>query len=181
MILYRTLLAGELQRYRNHLLRLDGVDRRSRFLVPTSDPIIETHCDGLGRGWSMTIGAFKEGVLRGAVELVGDGRSDIVELAVSVEAEVQNDGVGTELVRRAVLSARNRGIKRITMVCLRDNRRMQRICRKIDGILDFDEDVIGDVMLKPADAMSVWQEWMLSGVAAWAVVARRISRPRVRI
>lgn len=177
MVVYRKLIMPELPSYCEHLLRLDPRDRRARFLMPSSDEVIRKHCRSLDLPWTILIGAFKNGSIQGAVELVGsplDGMEQ-VELAVSVERSFQNTGAGTELVRQAVLVAQNRQIRRIKMICLKENRRMQSICKKLHGLLDYDEaDVMCDLKVAAATRQTLWQEQLEQGLPAMgAVVARR--------
>ncbi len=180
MVIYRKLMPSEWSEYRAHLLRLNEKDRRARFLVPVSDATIIHHVEHLDPGWSVVIGAFIDGMLRGAVELCGGPREgrELVELAVSVELEAQGQGVGTELVRRAVLFAQNRSIKRIILLCLLENRRMQYITRKCTGTLDLDAaDVIGEIGVPPPNAVSMWQEaFNEHSAAVIALVGRWPSR-----
>ncbi len=60
------------------------------------------------------------------------------ELAVSVEPRWQNRGIGTALLRRLIVAARNRLIGRLYMVCLIDNHRVVRMARRFEGRLEFD-------------------------------------------
>ena len=182
MVVYRKLITPELPSYCEHLLRLDPRDRRARFMMSTADDVIEEHCRSLDLPWTILIGAFQNGVIRGAVELVGspsDGM-DQVELAVSVERCFQNTGAGTELVRQAVLVAQNRNIRRIRMLCLQQNRRMQAICKKLHGLLDYDEvDVMCDLKVAAATRQTLWQEQFQQGLPTMgAVVARRPRAPQ---
>lgn len=172
MIVYRKLLATELPDYCAHLLRLDANDRRARFLAPTDDGAIARHVDGLDPATTIILGGFINGVMRGAVELVGDPKAaapksgmDAVELAVSIERPFQNTGAGSQLVRHAVELAQTRGIQRINMLCLRQNKRMQAICKKLNGLLDYDEaDVMCDIKVaRPARAA---EEAANAGIAA---------------
>ena len=64
--------------------------------------------------------------------------SDGAEAAFSIEKEWQSSGVGTVLLERTLLSARNRGIKHMRMDCLASNRRMQQLARKFEAGLTFD-------------------------------------------
>ena len=83
----------------------------------------------------MVYGFFVDGVLRGAAELRHDGSlfSHEAEAAFSIEQPWQSHGVGTELLERTLLSARNRGIKSLHMHCLAENQRMQQLARKFDA------------------------------------------------
>jgi GNAT superfamily N-acetyltransferase len=99
--------------------------------------------------------------MRAAAELrmIGDGWHGDAEAAFSVESEYQDSGVGTDLLGRIIDAARNRGVDRLYMNCLAENRKMQRIARKYEADLYFDHgDVIGQ--LKPAypTPLSIWSE-----------------------
>ena len=93
-------------------------------------------------------GFFVDGVLRGAAELrpIGSRFSGEAEAAFSVEKPWQSHGMGSELLSRTLLAARNRSMKFLQMNCLADNRRMQQLARKFDADLRFDfGSVIGAV------------------------------------
>jgi GNAT superfamily N-acetyltransferase len=47
----------------------------------------------------------------------------------------QSRGVGTALLERLLLAARNRRIKRLQMICLAENRRVRRLALKFDAEL----------------------------------------------
>jgi GNAT superfamily N-acetyltransferase len=99
--------------------------------------------------------------MRAAAELrvIGDGWSGEAEAAFSVEKEYQDSGVGTELLGRLILTARNRGVSRMYMNCLSTNRKMQRVAKKYEAELHFDYgEVVGQ--LKPAmpTPLSLWTE-----------------------
>ena len=183
MQIYRKLWPIEIAAYRDHLLRLDETDRIARFLAPTPDSVIRRHVDTIDLPWTLMIGAFIDGTLRGVVELCGSRADNMrcVELAVSVERAFQNTGAGSELVRRAVLAARNRSIRQVTMVCLPRNRRMQRICGKMKGLLDFDEaDVVGQIAVEPRSQLSQLQELAGDSLALGAAMLTLVRPPLLR-
>ena len=65
----------------------------------------------------------------------------------AIEKKWQSHGVGSALLERTILAARNRGIKLLHMTCLANNRRMQKLARKFDADLTFDfGGVIGEVI-----------------------------------
>lgn len=167
---YRKLVPVELPDYRDHLLRLTLPDRQSRFHCAITPLTIAEHCSKLDWFKTIVIGFFMDGVLRGAVELCASSPQwlDGVELAVSVEGTLQNGGVGTELVRRALVVAQNRSLRHVTLICLIHNRRMQKIVRKLHGRLDFDvTDVLGDIELPQPTQLSLLQEMIDDGAAAY--------------
>jgi len=144
----RKLWINESDEYRDHLLRLDRESRQRRFSGVVSDEFIARHAAS-ANGLSVIVhGFFVDGTLRGAAEL----RSPRMllaregEAAFSIEQPWQSHGVGTVLLERTLLSARNRGIKTLQMHCLIDNQRMQQLARKFEADLKFDfGSVIGEV------------------------------------
>jgi RimJ/RimL family protein N-acetyltransferase len=132
MRVYRKLHPFERWRLAEHLVRLSPEDRRRRFFAGVGDEAIGRHCRRIDWLGAVVIGFFEDGVLRGAAELSLETTKlpFAGELALSVESAWQNQGVGTELVRRALLAAGNRGVASLQMVCLAENQRVQRIAQK---------------------------------------------------
>lgn len=132
MRIFRKLYPTEQWRLAQHLLRLEPEDRRRRFFAGMSDGAIAAHCRRTDWLKTLVIGCFEDGVLRGVAELrIEIGNLPFVaELALSIETDWQSEGVGTELVRRALLAAGNRGVALLQMICLAENQRVQRIARK---------------------------------------------------
>ena len=78
------------------------------------------------------------------------------EAAFSIEKPWQSHGVGSLLLERTLLAARNRGLKFLHMACLADNKRMQQLARKYGAELSFDfSSVVGEVTRSAADAALV--------------------------
>jgi GNAT superfamily N-acetyltransferase len=135
----RRLWAGERDLVRDHLLRLDAEDRQLRFGGYASNAHIADYCEGLDWSRGLMLGYVVVGQVRGVGELRLIGAaSRAAELANSVERPFQNRGIGTALLRRLVLAARNRLIAQIRMVCLIDNGKAVRMARRLDGALVFD-------------------------------------------
>ena len=159
----RKLWIGEADLYREHLLRLDAASRRSRFGGGVSDEFI-TEYVSLSLGLEAVIhGFFVEGTLRGAAELrpLGSAFADEAEVAFSVETPWQGHGIGSALLDRTLLAARNRAIKFLHMACLADNRRMQELARKFDAELRFDfGGVVGAVEAPRPTPLSVLREFV---------------------
>jgi GNAT superfamily N-acetyltransferase len=135
----RRLWAGERDQVREHLLRLDSEDRVLRFGGYESAAQIAAYCERLDWSRVVVVGYLMGGEVRGLgqLELIRAGRPRAAEVAVSVERPFQNRGVGTALLRRLVLAARNRLIERIYMACLMDNGRAVRMARRLHGALQF--------------------------------------------
>ena len=64
-------------------------------------------------------GFFVDGVLRGVADLRILARE--AEAAFSIEKRWQSHGVGSALLERTLLAARNRGVKLLQVCCLMDN------------------------------------------------------------
>jgi RimJ/RimL family protein N-acetyltransferase len=88
------------------------------------------------------------------------------ELATSVEPAWRGRGVGSTLVARALRTARNRGIRRITLVCLAENAPMLRIARKLESEIEFSDELrIGHIDPGLPDPGSLMEEWLEDGAA----------------
>ncbi len=129
---YRKLLPTEGPALASHLGRLTSNDRSLRFMGALSDAAIDAHCKGLNWFRTVVIGFFDAGVLRGAAEVqVADKRMPLLcEAAFTVESAWQDQGVGSELLRRAVLVARNRAARGLQISCFSDNYRIQHVAAK---------------------------------------------------
>ncbi len=147
--------------YRDHLLRLDPESRRNRFGGAVADEFIANYAE-LSRGLDAVMhGFFVGGTLRGVAELrpLGEGFAHEAEAAFSIEKPWQSHGVGSALLERTLLAARNRGIKLLHMACLANNRRMVDLAKKFDAELTFDfGSVVGEVEAPHPTPMSMWRE-----------------------
>lgn len=182
--LIRKLWLSEAASYRDHLLRLDPRSRNSRFGGAVVDEFIRNYVD-LTFGLSAAVhGFFAEGVLRGAAELrpLGPGFACEAEAALSIEAPWQSHGVGSALIERTLLTARNRGIKKVHLACLVSNRRMQELARKFAAELSFDfGGVVGEVAAARPTPLSMLREIVADhhgfATAVLDVQSRLLSRP----
>lgn len=157
----RKMWPSETQKFRDHLLRLDNESRRMRFGMPVDEPFITDYASRAASLNNIVYGYFKDGEMRGAAEMrqIGDSFSSDAEGAFSVETDYQNQGIGTELLGRIVRSARNRGISRLYMNCLAENRKMQRLAKKFQAELHFDHgEVVGRVLPAMPTYLSLWDE-----------------------
>ena len=147
--------------YRDHLLRLDTESRRNRFGGAVSDEFIANYAE-LSRGLDAVMhGFFVGGTLRGVAELrpLGKGFAHEVEAAFSIEKPWQSHGVGSALLERTLLAARNRSIKLLHMACLANNGRMVELAKKFEAELSFDfGSVVGEVEAPHPTPMSMWRE-----------------------
>ncbi len=157
----RRLHAHEADLFLLHLQRLPGETRRLRFGNSVNDTFLERYAElALGPD-SLVKGLFVGGELRGVAELrFLTGSRDEAEGAFSIEPEFQGHGHGDRLFGRLVAAARNRGVRRIFLTCLRENRRMQAIAAKHGADLSFIAgDVTAEIVRPYADAKSLAREW----------------------
>lgn len=151
----------------DHLKRLDPETRRLRFGNPVNDAFLDSYgARALGDD-SIVMGCFLKGSLRGVAELrfLTANRTD-AEAAFSLERDFQGEGLGEKLFERLIAAARNRGVKRLFLTCLRENRRMQKIAHHHGAELSFAEgDVTAEIRRPYPDAESLRREWMGEGKA----------------
>ena len=162
----RKLWIGEAEIYRDHLLRLDADSRRNRFAGAVSDEFVHGYADLSFRIDAVIHGFFVDGALRGAAELrpIGLPITREAEAAFSIEKPWQSHGVGSMLLERTLLTARNRGLKFLHMACLADNKRMQQLARKYEAELSFDfSSVIGEVAAPRPTPVSLLREILADG------------------
>jgi len=162
----RKLWIGEADVYRDHLLRLDDDSRRNRFGGAVNDDFIRMYVDQMDGLSAVLHGYFVDGVLRGVGELrlFGSPLAETGEAAFSIEKPWQSHGVGSALLERTLLAARNRGIKHLHMVCMNDNQRMQQLARKFEADLTFDfGTVVGEVETPYPTPLSMFREMVFDG------------------
>jgi len=162
----RKLWIADADQYREHLLRLDGESRRNRFGGTIADDVVIAYADGSLRAGAVLHGFVVDGILRGVAELrpLGGPLSRQAEAAFSIEKPWQSHGVGSALLERTLLAARNRGIKLVHMACLADNTRMQELARKFEAELSFDfGGVVGEVEAPHPTPLSIFRELVADG------------------
>ena len=162
----RRLWMADSQAFQDHLLRLDQASRRMRFGMGASDDFVSDYAARAIGMDGICYGSFVDHALRAVGELrpFGPLLPRQAEAAFSVEADYQDSGIGTQLMGRIILAARNRGIKTLHMNCLAENRRMQRIARKYDATLRFDMgSVVGEVTPDLPTPYSLWTEAVQDG------------------
>ncbi|MGA2776774.1 MAG: GNAT family N-acetyltransferase [Steroidobacteraceae bacterium] len=167
---YRKLLPTEGRMLADHLGRLTRNEKSLRFMGALSDTAIESHCNGLDWCRTVVIGFFDERILRGAAEIqVADKhRPMLYEIAVTVETAWQDQGVGTEFVRRALLITRNRSARGLHITCFSDNYRIQHVAGKFGAHFHSRAGhAEADILTQPATYWSLCAEAADDGFA-WA-------------
>jgi RimJ/RimL family protein N-acetyltransferase len=165
---FRKLWPQDADEFRAHLLRLSREQRACRFGRAVSDDWIMRYCASTDWIRSVTLGCWIAGELRGLAELKVLDRvwPRWAELALSVECDVEGQGIGTELFRRLVVIARNRGIVRAYMLCLPENHRVQRIVRKLQPSVAYHGGQIEcEIALSLPDPLSITAELYDDGSA----------------
>ncbi|WP_290650918.1 GNAT family N-acetyltransferase [Aquisalimonas sp.] len=166
----RQLWWSERKQWCAHLLRLSPEDRRHRFAGEVTDAFIRSYCEAADPFVVIVFGAFVDGELRAVGEFAllerACPRRCRAELAFSVEAGWQGQGLGTALFRSLVMHARNRSVAHIYLVTEPDNSRMHRIASKFGMTTSpSDEDPTRRVELHGPSYCTVIGEMMTEGVA----------------
>jgi RimJ/RimL family protein N-acetyltransferase len=157
----RKMWFTEPEKFRDHLLRLDAESRRMRFGMAVDDAFVRRYVEQTSQFQSVVYGFFVGRDMCAAAELrmIGDSWHGDAEAAFSVERIYQDSGVGTDLLGRIILAARNRGVDRLYMNCLAENRKMQRIAKKYEADLYFDHgEVVGQLTPAYPTPLSLWSE-----------------------
>jgi GNAT superfamily N-acetyltransferase len=174
----RKLWSADADTYADHLLRLDPASRRNRFGGAVADLFIRHHAQAAFERGNVIYGFFTDGKLRGVAELRPFPHgAERAEAAFSIERPWQSHGVGTELLDRVLLAARNRGVKQLHITCLVENERMQQLARKFDAVLRHELDsVVGEVEAPYPTPLSLMREMMADGTGLATAVLEAHSR-----
>lgn len=163
---HRKLSIFEASAFCDHVLRLDWQDRHSRFAGTLSDTAVMEYCQRFDWRYSIALGFFQRGVLRGSLELRCPPKlfPERAEIALSVERPYQHQGIGSSLMRRALTIARNRGITVIDLVCLPDNHQMVGLARKFAAklVMNYGE-INATLSLARPNAITMMQESLEDG------------------
>lgn len=157
----RRLWAPDTPELIDHFLRLDAETRRLRFGGVVSDRFVRDYSTHILSDGSVVFGAFPDGALRGIAELRGvlDSKPRCAEAALLVEPAWQDGGIGDALLNRLIAAAQNRGIHKLCMMCLRENRRMQNLAKKHNAHLEVDIENVEAALAPPwPTPMSMFEE-----------------------
>ena len=162
-VIIRSLWPWELDQFRRHLLRLDGVTRIERFGRGVSAEWLIAYCNETDFLRGAVLGCWVNGTLRGVGELrrCDAGWSSAAEAALSLEPDFQNHGLGSLLARRLLLVARNRGVAKLHVLSQASNLRMLQILRRHGAAMHYAGDQIAaEVTLPPANTATLAEEWL---------------------
>lgn len=181
----RTLDAGDRDAILQHLLALGERDRYLRFGFAAQDEHIRRYVQGLRFGLDEVFGIFNRRLQLIAMAhlayMVTPGQgSDAAEFGVSVSAHARGRGYGQRLFARALLHARNHGVRVLYIHALSDNAPMLHIARKAGAVV---VQQAGEsechLELPPADFDSQWRE-LLQEELARADYGLKALRARLR-
>jgi hypothetical protein len=98
----RVLGSSGMEDYYAHLLRLD----RASCFPAANDGAIDTHCLDLVTAGAILVGAYVDGVMRAAAEIVPDRTARRAEAAITIERGFDDRGFNRTLTERVIDEAR---------------------------------------------------------------------------
>jgi GNAT superfamily N-acetyltransferase len=176
---FRDLWIFDRDAYAAHLSRLTDEDRQSRFRHAISDDRLLDHAGSALSGRTHVIGWFADATLRAAAEVTLSPDGATAEAAFEVEEDWRGRGVGSELVRRTLLWARNRGVKRVVIHTTRRNVAMLKAATRQGAAFEFDLSEAEGIVAPPGPTLrSHMEEAALAQSGRWqwmfAAMARRL-------
>ena len=160
----RELHVGHRSEIVNHLLLLDDEDRRLRFGTQTPDEVIHRYVEQLDFNRDVVFGVF-DGNLRliGMAHLaylpISKDQAHAAEFGVSVLPEGRAQGLGTALLQRSAVHARNSNIQTLYVHCLASNKAMMHLAQKAGMVVQYDSgDADAYLTLPPANTGSMIDE-----------------------
>ena len=162
------LEASDRPALRAHFLALGSEDRRLRFGYIARDTSIERYVNDID---------FNRDAVFGVQSELGDGLQfegithlaldkNHAEIGVSVLEHARGRGIGSALVSRAAVHARNRGIEVLFMQCLSENGAIMRIARTLGmKVVTEGSDSEASMALPAANAASIMREAVTDQIA----------------
>ena len=160
----RELHAGHREEILQHFLRLDDEDRRLRFGTQTPDEVIRRYVEGLDFNKDAIFGIFDLNLkLIGMAHLAylpqTKGKARSAEFGVSVLPEGRAQGLGTALLQRSAVHARNTRIEVLYVHCLSNNKAMMHLAQKAGMTVEYAHgDADAYLKLPPASPTTIVQE-----------------------
>jgi GNAT superfamily N-acetyltransferase len=180
----RTMTAGELPKYRSHLLRLDAEDRRLRFGFQTDDDQIDRHVRGIDLRKDRILVQVDDDLNVVAAVHIAKGDPGTVEFAFSIDKQWRGRGLGRQLFQQAVLRARNRGLREAFVHYLVENGAMRHLAREA-GMTSHNEagEIKGRIRLEPPTPLSYLRELATErwGMYDYSLKASRLGRRPFRV
>lgn len=174
----RPLARLEIERYADHLKKLDSEDRILRFCNATKDEAIDAIVGKIrermatGSDEIFVHCARDRSVIAAAHVSVGIDRQDrkFAEVGISVLPEGRGKGIAKFLMERVILHAANRGCERLQTMCLINNQSMDRLARSVGMTVKGsfgDEAKHAELPLEAPTFQSVGLETFLNQAALW--------------
>jgi RimJ/RimL family protein N-acetyltransferase len=136
----RQLRPSDLEKFRQHLMRLDAESRHDRFNGITNDAYLSAYAERSFHDGTTVIGYVEDDKVLGAAEL--HERPDLPEptgeIAFSVERELQHRGIGSALFERLIANALGLGYEKLRVTTHPGNLAMKALARKFDAHLSFE-------------------------------------------
>jgi GNAT superfamily N-acetyltransferase len=160
----RELHAGHRGEILQHLLQLNEEDRRLRFGTQTPNEVIEHYVEHLNFNKDNVFGIFDSNLkLIGMAHLAYlpeiKAQARAAEFGVSVLPEARSQGLGTALLQRSAVHARNTRIETLYVHCLANNKAMMHLAQKTNMRVEY---AYGDadayLKLLPASPASIVEE-----------------------
>lgn len=156
----------EYNRYRKHLLSLDGESRYTRFGFMISDEVINQLCD-----------RFEANPREHKIFVIEDENLNVIaaghislegnetELAFSVLTPYRKQGMGSSLMGRCIEWCQNRNIKGGCMVCLSTNTAIKKLASKHGVLINDGGETFANIAIPEPTASSVMHEVVDSNLA----------------
>lgn len=185
--LCRRLWPSDAAAVRACFLRLDPEGRANRFMASVSDRHALAYAERSLVNEGLVFGAFVDGSLRGIAELRPAGRRCIAmishplglraEAAFAVERDFRRQGLGFALFARLAEAARSRGVRRLQLRCLYENRPMTGFAAKVGARLRLTgPEAEGAIRLGHPTPLSLWNEAIVESLdLSLAITARPIA------
>jgi RimJ/RimL family protein N-acetyltransferase len=153
------------EKLRTHFFALPAEDRRMRFGGTMSDAAVDAYVERLNFERDFLFGIFGD-----RLQLVGVGHlamaDKVAEFGVSVVPGHRRHGIGSALVSRAAVHARNHAVPLLFMHCLSDNHQIIRIAGRLGmQIVRDGSESEAHLPLPRATFASVAGELMEEGIA----------------
>lgn len=176
----RILRESEMPRYREHLLCLDTKDRRMRFGSSLDNAGIEAHVQHLRERADRILALLDEfGSVVAAVH-IALLEPAAAELGVTVDRRWRGRGVGRALFEQALAWLRCRGIRRVFLVFLSENRAMRALARAFGMSTQNDAgEMTAELTLPLPTPFSVLWELIVEFAGLWPAALRLAEGDRV--
>lgn len=154
-----------------HLLSLQGEDRRLRFGAMVSDNFIENYVHSSFNTTSKWFGCEEDGRIVSACHAAVFNND--AELGCSVDKEYRGHGLAQLMFDRAVTWLRTQGIKEVFMHCLTENQIMRHIARKNEmAVVSEDGETDAVVGIQPATPATLAKDAYLDRMALYDMLIK---------